>query len=241
MLTLFLVPQIPINIGDVFILDGDEGHHAARALRITVREEVLVTDGQGSWVRAETLSVEKKSLTLRVLESGREDKPRISITLVQGLPKSDRAKEAIELCTGAGVDIFLPWQASRSISKGNESTVEKFQSTANEASKQSRRFWTPIIGKTTSTADVVALIAQADVALVFHESASMKLSDIPLPSSQISQVLLIVGPEGGLTDEEVQQFTQAGASLCLLGRPILRSAHAGIAAISAVSSLLKIW
>jgi 16S rRNA (uracil1498-N3)-methyltransferase len=117
--------------------------------------------------------------------------------------------------------------------------IEKLQVTAREASKQSRRFFIPAIDGVSSTADIAALIPSFDIALVFHESATEKLSSVMPKGAQ--SVAIVIGPEGGLTDEETSLFKAAGAQVVLMGRPILRSAHAGLAALSAVNTALSVW
>ena len=144
--------------------------------------------------------------------------------------------EAIELLTEAGVDRIVPWAASRSIGKG----TDKFAITAREASKQSRRFRIPEVTDLATTAQICEAVKISDLAIAFHESATHKLSD-QISSHNVAHLLIIIGPEGGLTDEELAAFEAAGAKVALMGRPILRSAHAGIAAVSAVSALLKVW
>jgi len=240
MLTLFLVSRVPTQVGEKFTLDGDEGHHAAKVLRIGVDEEVLLGDGRGSWAKASVLAAGKKSLDLTVLESGFQKASHIAMSVVQAIPKGDRAKEAMELLTEAGADRIIPWQAARSIGKAQDG-VEKFEKTAREASKQSRRLWMPEVANVASTSNVVDEVRLADLAIVFHESATQKISDVLQKFENISSVLIVIGPEGGLTDDEIKLFSGAGASVVLMGRPVLRSAHAGIAAIAAVCTGLRIW
>jgi 16S rRNA (uracil1498-N3)-methyltransferase len=134
------------------------------------------------------------------------------------------------------VDRIVPWLATRSIGK----TSEKFQITAREASKQSRRFRIPEVTGVAQTDQICQAIRLSDLAIVFHESAQTKLSD-QISSHNVENLLIIIGPEGGITDQELAVFTEAGAKTALMGRPILRSAHAGLAAVSAVSALLKVW
>jgi 16S rRNA (uracil1498-N3)-methyltransferase len=160
---------------------------------------------------------------------------------VQALPKGDRLKECIEMLTEGGVDTIIPWSAQRSIGKA-EKGIEKLQVTAREASKQSRRLFIPEVTDVANTSKVVELIAQHDLVLVFHESATNKVSEIVTRKYYESQnVMIIIGPEGGITNEELELFKSAGAKVALMGRPILRSAHAGLAAMSAVNALIKVW
>jgi 16S rRNA (uracil1498-N3)-methyltransferase len=177
-------------------------------------------------------------MQVKVLETGHQDPLETHFTVIQAIPKGDRIKESIEMCTEGGADRIVMWKAARSIGKSDDK-IEKLQVTAREASKQSRRFRIPEVIGVAATNAVVDQIAQADLAIVFHESASMKVSEIVVPGCK--KVAIIIGPEGGLTDEEVDTFAAAGAKVALMGRPVLRSAHAGLAALSAVNTALSVW
>jgi len=236
MFTLFFVDDLPTTVGGSYEFANDDANHAIRVLRIQEGAEFMLSDGKGAWSQVVATEVKKKSMQVRVMDSGFQDPLATTITVVQAIPKGDRAKEAIELLTEAGVDRIVPWLSTRSIGKGSE----KFAVTAREASKQSRRFRIPEVTDMATTAQICEAIKISDLAIAFHESATTKLSD-QVSSHNVEHLLIIIGPEGGLTDEEIDAFTQAGAKVALMGRPILRSAHAGIAAVSAVSALLKVW
>ncbi len=236
MLTLFFVDNLPTQIGSLYEFDNEDAHHAVRVLRIAAGENFMLADGNGAWSQVKAFAVKKKSIEVEVIASGFQEALPTTITVVQALPKSDRAKEAIELLTEAGVDRIVPWMASRSIGKASE----KFSITAREASKQSRRLRIPEVTDIATTAQICEAIALSDLAVAFHESADMKLSDC-VSSHNVAHLLIIIGPEGGITPTELEAFKEAGAKVALLGRPILRSAHAGIAAVAAVSALLKVW
>ena len=236
MLTLFFVDNLPTKVGQIYEFDNEDANHAVRVLRMSAGDVFRLSDGQGSWSDVKTFAVKKKSLEVEVIASGFEEALPTTITVVQALPKSDRAKEAIELLTEAGVDRIVPWQAARSIGKASD----KFSVTAREASKQSRRLRIPEVTSIATTAQICEAIKVSDLAVVFHESAEVKLSDA-ITSHNISNLLVIIGPEGGITPVELELFTDAGARTALMGRPILRSAHAGIAAVAALSALLKVW
>jgi 16S rRNA (uracil1498-N3)-methyltransferase len=236
MLTLFFVEDLPTSTGAIYEFDGEDAHHAVRVLRMTAGEVFMLSDGEGAWSEVKVFAVKKKSLEVQVLSSGFQEPLRTSITVVQAIPKGDRAKEAIELLTEAGVDTIIPWTSSRSIGKG----TDKFAITAREASKQSRRLRIPRVVDAASTDQICALIKQSSCTVVFHESAPSALSELKLPLG-ISDVVIIIGPEGGITDEELARFSDAGAMLSRMGRPVLRSAHAGIAAVSALCAKLQVW
>jgi 16S rRNA (uracil1498-N3)-methyltransferase len=236
MFTLFFVDDLPTSVGSSYEFANDDANHAIRVLRMQVSAEFMLSDGKGSWSQVVATEVKKKSMQVRVIDSGFQEPLATTITVVQAIPKGDRAKEAIELLTEAGVDRIVPWVSARSIGKGSE----KFAVTAREASKQSRRFRIPEVTDMATTAQICEAIKVSDLAIAFHESAIAKLSD-QVSSHNVENLLIIIGPEGGLTDEEIAAFTESGAKVALMGRPILRSAHAGIAAVSAVSALLKVW
>jgi 16S rRNA (uracil1498-N3)-methyltransferase len=239
MLTLFFVPDLPSQVGASYSFNSEDANHAIKVLRIEVGEIFRVSDGNGGWANVQVTEVTKRSLETTVLEVGRQEPLEIQFTVVQALPKSDRAKEAVELLTEAGADVIVPWLANRSISRTE--VISKFATTAREASKQSRRLFIPQLHETVKERGVIELIKSADLALVFHESAQVKLSEIITPQTKAKNVLIVIGPEGGITDEELAAFAAAGAHVAGLGRPILRSAHAGLAALSAVNSLLKVF
>ena len=233
------MPDLPTQVGAKYSFNSEDANHAIKVLRIEVGEIFRVSDGNGGWANVQVEEVTKRSLETTVLEVGRQEPLEIRFTVVQALPKSDRAKEAVELLTEAGADVIVPWLANRSISRTE--VISKFATTAREASKQSRRLFIPQLHETVKERGVFELIKGADLALVFHESAQGKLSEIITPQIKAKNVLVVIGPEGGITDEELAAFAAAGAHVAGLGRPILRSAHAGLAALSAVNSLLKVF
>ena len=236
MFTLFFVANLPTIVGENYVFANEDAQHAIRVLRTKVGDEFMLSDGNGSWSQVKTTTINKKSIQVEVTATGFQEALATTITVVQALPKGDRAKEAIELLTEAGVDRIVPWAAARSIGK----TSNKFSITAREASKQSRRFRIPQVSDIATTSQICEAIKLSDLAIAFHESATHKLSD-QISSHNVGHLLIIIGPEGGMTDDELATFEAAGAKIALMGRPILRSAHAGIAAVSAVSALLKVW
>lgn len=238
MLTLFFVDDLPAAAGVIYEFDGEDAHHAIKVLRISVGDIFNLSDGRGAWSRVVAEEVTKKSIRVRVLETGFESELSTQFTIVQAIPKGDRIKDSIELSTEGGADRIVMWKASRSIGRADEK-IEKLQNTAREASKQSRRFRIPEVVGVASTEKIVDEIAKADLALVFHESAINSLTTIVRPGPR--RVVAIIGPEGGLTDEELETFASAGAQVVLMGRPILRSAHAGLAALAALNTALSVW
>jgi 16S rRNA (uracil1498-N3)-methyltransferase len=237
---LFLLDTLPD--GDDVELGGDEGRHAARVRRLGVGEPVLLGDGRGIVLECVVTAVHAAGLTLNVKSRSKVARPDPRLVVVQALPKGDRAELAVETMTELGVDEIVPWAAARSIpqwhgARGDKS-LERWRRTAREAAKQSRRAWVPSVVELASTAAVAQRCA-ATTACVLHEAASTALAGAELPSS--GDVLVVVGPEGGISDDELALFTASGATAVRLGDPVLRTSTAGAAALAALSVGLGRW
>ena len=240
MLTLFLVDKLESS--QSIEVAGDEAHHAIKVLRIKFGEEILVSDGAGNWVRAVVENIEKKTFTAKVLERGFQEEKSPRLIVVQGLPKSDRVKDAIEILVESGVDLIIPWQADRSISKWQKVSLGKWQSAAVAATKQSRRFRKPEIIDGLSLSELLEIESENSAFLVMHESATTKLSEVVTSKfAGMSELIIVIGPEGGISDSELALLEGAGAHIVGLGPEVFRSAHAGGAALSAVSALIGRW
>jgi len=239
MLTLFFVNDLPKVVGSSYEFGGEDAGHAIRVLRTQAGDSFALSDGQGAWSIVQVKAVDRKSLSVEVAQSGFEEALPVEFTVAQALTKGDRVKESIELNTAGGADVILLWAATRSIGKANPDLMQKLATTAREASKQTRRNRIPFVMGVLDAKKIAAEIPNYDLAIVFHESAHLKLTEIVKPG--IKKVLVIIGPEGGITDEELAIFTSAGAQVAVLGRPIFRSAHAGMAALSGLNAALKIW
>jgi 16S rRNA (uracil1498-N3)-methyltransferase len=240
MLTLFLIDKLEDS--NLIEIAGDEAHHAIKVLRISVGEEILISDGAGNWVRASVENIEKKTFTAKVLERGFQPEKSPRLIVVQGLPKSDRVKDAIEILVESGVDLIIPWQADRSISKWRQDSLHKWKSAAVAATKQSRRFRKPEIIDGLSLPQLLEIESENSVVLVMHESATTKLSEVVTSKfSGMSEIIIVIGPEGGISDSELAVLEGAGAHIVGLGPEVFRSAHAGGAALSAVSALIGRW
>ena len=240
MLTLFLVDKLESS--QSIEVAGDEAHHAIKVLRIKLGEEILVSDGAGNWVRAVVENIEKKTFMAKVLERGFQEEKSPRLIVVQGLPKSDRVKDAIEILVESGVDLIIPWQADRSISKWQKDSLDKWQSAAVAATKQSRRFRKPEIVDGLSLSELLEIESENSAFLVMHESATTKLSEVVTSKfADMSEIIIVIGPEGGISDSELAVLEGAGAHIVGLGPEVFRSAHAGGAALSAVSALIGRW
>ena len=232
---LFLVASVPD--GDELTLDGPEGHHAATVQRLRVGESLLVGDGRGSLVRATVSAAGKGTLVLALGERSYEPAPAPRIVVIQGIAKGERGELAVQAMTEVGVDVIVPWTAARSVAQWkSEKSYQRWVDTAREAAKQSRRAWVPVIELPASTRDLTSRLKGA---LVLHESAAIRLSTVELPGQ--ADVVVVVGPEGGITPDELAAFEDAGARAVRLGSSVLRTSTAGTAAIAVLSLSLGRW
>ena len=223
---------------DRLLLDGPEGRHAATVKRLRAGEQLDLVDGQGVRCRCAVVAVGRDTVTLDVLARTTEPAGTPRITLVQALAKGDRGELAVELATEVGVDEIIPWAASRCVQQWDgergAKSLERWRSTARAAAKQSRRAWWPVVRDPVLIQGVVTLPGQL---LVLHESAGVGLSEVELSGD----VVLVVGPEGGLTPEELDAFRAVGAQVVRLGPTVLRTSTAGAAATAVVSSRTGRW
>ncbi|MCM0674701.1 16S rRNA (uracil(1498)-N(3))-methyltransferase [Micromonospora phytophila] len=240
---LFLVESLPT--GDSLTLDGPEGHHAATVQRLRVGEELLLADGRGGTAAAVVTAVGRGTLDLAVTSRGYVDAPVPRLVVVQGIAKGDRGELAVQSMTEVGVDEIVPWAAARSVTqwRGDRGARarEKWVATAREAAKQARRAWLPVVAGAPdeSTTRVARRIAGAAAAFVLHEEAQERLSAAELPGA--GEIVLVVGPEGGIAESELDAFAEAGAQPVRLGPSVLRTSTAGVAALSLLSARLHRW
>jgi 16S rRNA (uracil1498-N3)-methyltransferase len=240
---VFVAERELLLSGPVVRLDGPEGRHAATVRRLRVGEPVDLTDGRGLLVHGAVVAVERDALDVAVQEVVEVPPPQPRLVVVQALPKGDRGELAVELMTEVGVDEVVPWSAARCVTVWRAERAAKalgrWQSAARESAKQSRRPWHPTVAGLASTADVLGRVEQATLALVLHESADQDVGEVALPAA--GEVLLVVGPEGGLADDEVRAMTACGAAAVRLGPTVLRTSTAGVVAASALLSRTARW
>jgi 16S rRNA (uracil1498-N3)-methyltransferase len=243
-LPVHLVPSLAgVGEGDPVEVEGDEAHHAVAVRRLRVGESVVLTDGAGTSVVGEVASTGKRVFTVTVASVSVDPAPDPAVDVVQAIPKGDRGELAVEVLTEVGVARIVPWAASRSVAlwKGERAdrSLARWRATAREAAKQARRSWLPEVTPLASTAEVASLLAVADLAVVLHEEASTPLAGLDVPPS--GRITVVVGPEGGLADDEVAAFIGAGAVAVRLGAEVLRTSTAGVAAVSALLSRSSRW
>jgi len=238
---LFLVDELPTE--DTAVLDGAEGHHASTVQRLAPGGEVRLADGVGGVADCTVESAEPGRLRLSVRRRARLDPPQPRFVVVQALPKGDRGELAVELLTELGADEIVPWAAARCVARWRPDRVARgvarWRAAARAAAKQSRRAWVPVVTGQASTRQVCSLIGGAATAVVLHGGALRQLVSLGLPAT--GDIVLVVGPEGGLTDGELTAFRAAGARLARLGPSVLRTSSAGAAALAAISTVTGRW
>lgn len=237
----FLVDAVPA--AGEFRLTGPEGRHAASVRRLRVGETLVLTDGGGLRAAGTVMDVGRGELTVQLGAAEMIERPAVRVTLVQALPKGDRGELAVELATEAGVDEIVPWSASRCVARWTADRADRgharWQNAAREAAKQSRRSYLPVIHDLASTAAVAARIRRAAGAALLHEAADRPLTSVTLPAE--GELLLVVGPEGGISDDELREFREAGAVQVRLGPEVLRTSTAGAVALGALGVLTGRW
>jgi 16S rRNA (uracil1498-N3)-methyltransferase len=238
------VPSLDgVTVGSTVEVTGDEAHHAVAVRRLRVGEEVGLTDGRGRYVAGLVATTGKRVFAVRVETVLGSPEPSPAVTVVQAIPKGDRGELAVEVLTEIGVSRIVPWAATRSVAvwKGERAarSLARWRATAREASKQARRTRFAEVDDLASTSDVVALLGDADLAVVLHEAGRPGLADLDLERAE--SIVVVVGPEGGLADDELASFTAAGAHVVRLGPEVLRTSTAGVAAVAAVLSRTSRW
>jgi 16S rRNA (uracil1498-N3)-methyltransferase len=244
---LFYVDALP-QVGELVVVDGDEGFHAANVRRIRPGEELDLGDGAGIVAQCVIEATAKGRLVARVQGRRTVDPPTPHITVVQALPKSDRSELAVELATEAGADAFLAWQSERCVARWDgqakvDKGLRRWQAVARSAARQSRRPHVPSVTSLVSTPELVRTVATASangaVVLVLHESATEPLASVAVEGAD--SLMLVVGPEGGISDDELAALSGAGAIAVRLGPTVLRTSTAAAVALGALGVLTGRW
>ena len=224
-LPVFYVPSDALLAAPTVVVDGAEGRHGAVVRRLRAGEKVRLTDGRGNVADATVAAVHGHSFTVEVSHREVVAKPQPRIIVVQALPKGEHADLAVSLLTQVGVDEVIPWSAERCVVRWSgdrtERGVTKWRTTAHESAKQSRRVWWPTVSDPMKTTEVCEFVSSAALAVVLHETAEHRLADIGPPES--GDVVVIVGPEGGISDGELEQFATVGATQSQVGPTVMRT------------------
>jgi 16S rRNA (uracil1498-N3)-methyltransferase len=244
------VPQPPVFLADraelqhdVILLSGAEGRHAAAVRRLNPGERADVGDGAGLVAECVVTAYSGRGLELAVRARREVPRPDPLITVVQAIPKGDRGELAVEEMTEVGVDRIMPWAAARCVpvwrAERGARSLARWRVTAREATKQSRRAWIPEVTEPVSVAAVAQVITKAACAVVLEPGAAQSLGHLTPPEA--GDLVVIVGPEGGITDEENSAFRAAGATPRSLGPTVLRTSTAGTVAAAVLLSRSGRW
>lgn len=233
----------PLPAVGTYVLGGSEGRHAASVRRLRPGEPVVLTDGRGGRADATVMSSGRSELTLEIVGSVQVPGPALRVTLVQALPKGERGDLAVDLATEAGVDALVPWQAQRCVARWDDGKaargVARWQATAREAAKQSRRAWVPQVSALASTGEVARLVGAADAALILHETGAVPFASAWLPIA--GELVLVVGPEGGIAPDELATLVAAGGQEVRLGPEVLRTSTTAAVVLGAIAVRTGRW
>ncbi|WP_134324595.1 16S rRNA (uracil(1498)-N(3))-methyltransferase [Cumulibacter soli] len=227
---------------DIIELGGEDGAHAVRVRRIRTGEAIRIADGNGCYADCEVIELAQRSLRAQVIARGTEVERLPRLIVVQALAKGDRGTLAVEMLTEIGVDEIIPWQATHSVAKWDgkeDKSRARWAQVAREAAKQSRRARIPRIGPVVHAAAVADLCGDAQ-SIVLHESATEPITALNLDRGG-SDVVLVVGPEGGVSPDELDALRAAGASIIRLGPEVLRTSTAGLVGATWASVALNRW
>jgi 16S rRNA (uracil1498-N3)-methyltransferase len=222
------------TVGTHLMLAGNEGRHAAVVRRIRPQEMIMIGDGRGRAVRGMVVEVGPSSVVVEVAQYLATPAEPRRFVAVQALAKGDRSELAVEMMTEMGVTEIVPWQASRSIVRWSEErgvrSLNRWRTTVREAAKQSRRLNVPQVSEPVTTRLLSQRVAGADLTLMLHEEAEHSIIEVDLPKA--GTVLIIIGPEGGISADERDELTRAGAQPVSVSDGVLRTSTAGVVALA---------
>ncbi|GAA2849106.1 16S rRNA (uracil(1498)-N(3))-methyltransferase [Microbacterium arabinogalactanolyticum] len=238
----FIIPDCAdAAVGDVIALTGAEAKHAAVVRRVRVGETITLGDGRGTWLEGVVDDVAAARVTVRIESRRSHEAPASRIVLAQALAKGDRDELAVQAACELGVDEVVPWQAARSVSRWEGPKAvkgrERWASIVREAAKQAHRAWIPEVAEVETTARLAARAADARM-LVLDPWTDTPLTGVR-PDGR--DIVLVVGPEGGIAPEELERLEAAGAERVRLGDTVLRTSTAGPVAIALLSANLGRW
>lgn len=229
------------KVGDTVSLTQAEARHAVTVSRLKVGETIAISNGAGLTVSGSITVAEHTELSIEVAEAQHTPRSTPAVFLAQALAKADRDELAVQVATELGIDGVIPWSAARSISRWQGAKVAKgrdrWAAIVREASKQSLRTWLPDVLDLVTTKQLAAFASSTRM-LVLEPTATETLSDLVVDDRDI---VLVVGPEGGVADHELELLTTAGASTVRLGSEVLRTSTAGPAALAVLNVKLGRW
>ena len=227
--------------GDVAIISGEDARHITKSLRMSIGEQLTLCDGASNEYLCEILSL-GDSVTLRVIEQHpSEAEPSIRLHLYQALPKGEKMEFIIQKAIELGAYSVTPILTSRCVSRPDTKSMEKklvrYQKIAAEAAKQCGRGIIPLVKPLLSFENMLTEQAKHDISIIFYECGGVPLQKLSIPKE--GNVAVLVGSEGGFSQEEVEKASAAGMKTATLGKRILRCETAPIAGISIIMNLTE--
>jgi 16S rRNA (uracil1498-N3)-methyltransferase len=240
---VFVLEGVALRSGATVVLDGPEGRHAATVQRLGVGERLVVTDGVGTSAAGIVTRAERDRLEVEIGDVVLAGPPQPRLVVVQGLPKGDRGELAVATMTEVGADVIVPWAAARCVVRWEgtrgEKALARWRATSRESAKQSRRSRFPEVSGVATTRDVVERLHDAALAAVLDEEAAAPLGAAAVPEA--GDVVLVIGPEGGINAEELAAFAAVGARSYRLGPTVLRTSTAGAVAAGVLLARTARW
>lgn len=240
---VFVLDGVTLRDGATVVLDGAEGRHAATVQRLGVGEHLVVTDGFGTSADATVTRTERDRLEVAIDRVVITPPPQPRLVVVQALAKGERGELAVATMTEVGADVIVPWAAARCVARWDgargDKALARWRTTSRESAKQSRRSLFPEVTALATTRAVADLLRGAALAAVLHEEATAGLRDVSVPAA--GDVVLVVGPEGGISPDELAVFEAAGATAYRLGPTVLRTSTAGSVAAAVLLSRTARW
>jgi 16S rRNA (uracil1498-N3)-methyltransferase len=230
--------------GETVVLTGDEARHATKAARLRVGERVLLGDGGGTQALAEAIAVAPAEVSLVVVSVEHHPELLPPLWLIQSLAKSGRDEQAIEQATEVGASEIIPLQAGRSVvsweGEKKESGRARWQRIVTEATKQAIQPHLPSVREQHTIEDVCRLSGSIRLLALDHR-ADESLFDLDLNPSDPSPIAVVVGPEGGLSEQELEALVAAGATRVRMGPGVMRTSSAGPVALALLHQKLGHW
>jgi 16S rRNA (uracil1498-N3)-methyltransferase len=239
----FVDPDAEPDDAGVVAVTGDEARHATQVVRLRPGERVDLVDGQGRRLEGVVRSATRERLEVVVDRVVQEPEPAPRIIVIQALAKGDRGEQAVAAMTEVGVDVIVPWSAEHCVTRWSgeraERGVDKWRATARASAKQSRRTRIPEVPSLHSTANLGPWLSYAVLVLCLDESAQDPIAGMEMPDR--GDIVLVVGPEGGLSDAERDYLVAHGARLARLGPSVLRTSTAGPVGAAVVLARTPRW
>ncbi len=218
------MPKHVLWIGDAqergqdLVFTGDEARHAQRVKRVKAGEVVLALDGTGVQVTGEVVGVGRE-LVVRILESKQASPPSPAVEVWAPMPKGSASGDLVDMLSQVGAASWIPMATKRSVSPLSEAKRPRLERVAVEACKQSRRAWVLEVGRETPMRDA---LCKNDTPLLIADQGGAPVRSALEGIAAPGRVRLLVGPEGGFTDEERSGAIDAGAVACSFGPHVLR-------------------